>query len=112
MSGSDDDSDDDLSEASSYEDDGDFGLEDSTVVPPDVELKMVVCVRQDLNMSKGKIAAQVGHAVLACYRIACKTTPEFVKVRTRVSVCKWRFVSAGSLSSRLSHGPSHFGVYP
>ena len=39
----------------------------------------VVLVRQDLNMSKGKIAAQVGHAVLACYRIATRLTPEYVK---------------------------------
>jgi PTH2 family peptidyl-tRNA hydrolase len=42
--------------------------EDSNVVPDDVELKMVLAVRQDLNMSKGKIAAQVGHAVLACWQ--------------------------------------------
>lgn len=42
--------------------------EDSHVVPDDVELKMVFCVRHDLGMSKGKVAAQVGHAVLACWQ--------------------------------------------
>lgn len=55
------------------------GLEDSSVVPEEVELKMVLCVRADLNMSKGKVAAQCGHAVLACYRIARRVTPEYVK---------------------------------
>ena len=44
--------------------------EDSDVVPPETELKMIFAVRSDLGMSKGKIAAQVGHATLACYRSA------------------------------------------
>jgi len=45
--------------------------EDSQVVP-DGELKMVCCVRKDLNMSKGKIAAQVAHGVLGAFKIALK----------------------------------------
>lgn len=35
------------------------------------EYKMVIVVRKDLKMGVGKIAAQVGHAVLGCFRIAC-----------------------------------------
>jgi hypothetical protein len=31
------------------------------------EVKMVLCVRQDLKMTKGKIAAQCGHAALGMY---------------------------------------------
>ena len=77
----DDEGDDEGDEEDNDDDDDDDDLSDSSVVPPGVELKMVVLVRQDLNMSKGKIAAQVGHAVLACYRIARRKTPEFVKVR-------------------------------
>jgi peptidyl-tRNA hydrolase, PTH2 family len=46
--------------------------EDSDVVPQSTELKMVLLVREDLKMSKGKIAAQCGHAVLACYRNAIR----------------------------------------
>lgn len=46
------------------------GLTDSPHVPASVELKMVICVRTDLEMSKGKVAAQVGHAVLGAYRVA------------------------------------------
>ncbi|CAK7244756.1 MAG: hypothetical protein STHCBS139747_006302 [Sporothrix thermara] len=35
----------------------------------DEECKMVLVVRTDLGMTKGKIAAQCGHATLACYKI-------------------------------------------
>jgi peptidyl-tRNA hydrolase, PTH2 family len=54
-------------------------LSDSDLVPAGVELKMVICVRTDLSMSKGKIAAQCGHAVLGAYKIAKRITPEYVK---------------------------------
>jgi peptidyl-tRNA hydrolase, PTH2 family len=54
-------------------------VEDSNLVPAGVELKMVICVRTDLSMSKGKIAAQCGHAVLGAYKIAKRITPEYVK---------------------------------
>jgi len=36
------------------------------------ENKMVLVVRNDLNMTKGKIAAQVGHAVLGAYKKGLK----------------------------------------
>ena len=39
------------------------------------EHKLVLVVRTDLGMGKGKIAAQCGHATLACYKRACKHTP-------------------------------------
>ena len=35
-------------------------------------MKMVLVVRTDLDMGKGKIAAQCGHATLAAYKIAVK----------------------------------------
>lgn len=44
---------------------------DSASLDEDVELKMVLCVNSDLPMSKGKIAAQVGHAVLGAWLDAC-----------------------------------------
>lgn len=37
------------------------------------EHKLVFVVRTDLGMTKGKIAAQCGHATLACYKQAMKT---------------------------------------
>lgn len=50
----------------------DESLQDSHVVHPDDELKMVCLVRADLNMSKGKIAAQAGHAFLGAYRMSLR----------------------------------------
>lgn len=38
------------------------------------EYKMVIVVRKDLGMGVGKIAAQVGHAVLGCYKLACQNS--------------------------------------
>jgi peptidyl-tRNA hydrolase len=52
---------------------------DSALVPDGVELKLVCCVRSDLKMSPGKIAAQVGHAVLGAVNLSRRVNPEFVK---------------------------------
>ena len=41
--------------------------------------KMVLCVRMDLKMQKGKIAAQCGHATLGTYQRAVKYCPDIVK---------------------------------
>ena len=40
---------------------------------------MVLVVRSDLKMSKGKIAAQCGHATLGCYRRAERKNPDGLK---------------------------------
>jgi PTH2 family peptidyl-tRNA hydrolase len=39
------------------------------------ECKLVLVVRTDLGMTKGKIAAQCGHATLACYKSFLRTSP-------------------------------------
>jgi len=41
--------------------------------------KMVLLVRTDIGMHKGKAAAQCAHAALACYKKGIKTKPENVK---------------------------------
>ncbi|KAH9964463.1 peptidyl-tRNA hydrolase [Russula dissimulans] len=41
--------------------------------------KLVLVVRTDLNMSPGKIAAQCGHATLACYKTLVKKNPKLVR---------------------------------
>ncbi|KAL5118245.1 hypothetical protein ACEQ8H_003917 [Pleosporales sp. CAS-2024a] len=66
-----------VSEASS--DDEDDGNEDDAAPGefPDKheECKMVLVVRTDLGMTKGKIGAQCGHATLACYKHFLRTAP-------------------------------------
>ncbi|KEP64204.1 UNVERIFIED_CONTAM: peptidyl-tRNA hydrolase, putative [Hammondia hammondi] len=44
--------------------------------------KMVLCVRQDLSMGKGKIAAQCGHATLGAYRQAARRHDPFLALWT------------------------------
>ncbi|ORY64461.1 peptidyl-tRNA hydrolase PTH2-domain-containing protein [Pseudomassariella vexata] len=39
------------------------------------ECKLVLVVRTDLGMTKGKIAAQASHATLACYKTMSKKSP-------------------------------------
>ncbi|KAL1849224.1 hypothetical protein Plec18170_007515 [Paecilomyces lecythidis] len=39
------------------------------------EVKLVLVVRTDLGMTKGKIAAQCGHATLACYKYYLANSP-------------------------------------
>ncbi|XP_022197137.1 peptidyl-tRNA hydrolase 2, mitochondrial [Nilaparvata lugens] len=41
--------------------------------------KMVFVVRNDLNMSKGKVAAQCSHAAILCYDKAVKQAPETLR---------------------------------
>jgi PTH2 family peptidyl-tRNA hydrolase len=43
------------------------------------QYKMVIAVREDLKMGRGKIAAQVGHAVLGAYKKGIKDFPELVQ---------------------------------
>ncbi|CCU98112.1 unnamed protein product [Malassezia sympodialis ATCC 42132] len=42
------------------------------------ECKMILGVRMDLKMDKGKMAAQCGHATLAVYKAAVKQRPDYV----------------------------------
>jgi len=43
------------------------------------ECKMVLVVRTDLGMTKGKIAAQCGHATLACYKALSRSNPKLLR---------------------------------
>ncbi|CAP70416.1 uncharacterized protein PODANS_3_4950 [Podospora anserina S mat+] len=55
-----------------FEADKKQGLRASTSQPITEECKLVLVVRTDLGMTKGKIAAQAGHATLACYKTLSK----------------------------------------
>lgn len=43
-----------------------------------IQYKMTIVVRKDINMSSGKMAAQVAHAAVNCYKKALKKTPDYV----------------------------------
>jgi PTH2 family peptidyl-tRNA hydrolase len=46
----------------------------------DLDYKMVLVIRTDLQMTKGKVAAQCCHAMLSAYKRATKSAPEMLKV--------------------------------
>lgn len=52
------------------------------------ECKMVLVVRTDLGMTKGKIAAQCGHATLACYKTLLATNPQLLRHWERTGQAK------------------------
>ncbi|ORY90933.1 peptidyl-tRNA hydrolase PTH2-domain-containing protein [Leucosporidium creatinivorum] len=54
----------------------------------DEPCKLVLVVRSDLNMNKGKIAAQCGHATLACYKTMVKSNPAVVRHWERTGQAK------------------------
>ena len=54
----------------------------------DFEYKMVIILRTDLKMSKGKIAAQAGHAAVSAAEEARKKRPEWWKMWIKEGQCK------------------------
>lgn len=66
--------DDDAAEEDDEDDVQDLG-ELQTFPGNSEECKLVLVVRSDLGMTKGKIAAQCGHATLACYKTLVRADP-------------------------------------
>lgn len=69
-----DDTDNDSAVCSSEDDDSDYSDVDMSK-----EMKMVLVVRQDLKMGKGKAAAQCCHATLSAYKSARRKCPEVLR---------------------------------
>ena len=59
-----------------WEDESDTGDENDF---GDMDMKMVLAVRTDLKMGKGKMAAQCSHAAVAAYKKAKKKCPTILK---------------------------------
>jgi len=69
-----DDEDNDSAVCSSGDESGDF-----SDVSDDQDMKMVLVVRNDLKMGKGKAAAQCCHATLSAYKQARRKCPEVLR---------------------------------
>ncbi|EDU49009.1 mitochondrial [Pyrenophora tritici-repentis] len=66
---------DDSEDESSEDEDEDDGTTPTEFPDHNEECKMVLVVRTDLGMTKGKIGAQCGHATLACYKHFLRHSP-------------------------------------
>ncbi|EGG08857.1 uncharacterized protein MELLADRAFT_104740 [Melampsora larici-populina 98AG31] len=60
---------------------------------PMEECKLVLVVRTDLGMTKGKIAAQCSHATLACYKALRKGNPSLLK--------HWEYTGQAKIALKL-----------
>lgn len=60
--------------------DDEMDLEDDISTNTREEHKLVLCVRTDLKMQKGKIGAQCGHATLGAYKSAQRKNPNALRV--------------------------------
>lgn len=60
--------------------DSDGDEDEDELVASGEAYKLVFCVRTDLKMQKGKIAAQVGHATLGVYKSARRRQPDHVRI--------------------------------
>ncbi len=74
---------------SEWEDEDEGEDEDDDNDDDDEEpLKMMLVVRQDLKMGKGKACAQCGHAAVAAYRQARRSCPELLRRWERSGAAK------------------------
>ncbi|CDO51995.1 hypothetical protein DV451_000312 [Geotrichum candidum] len=74
---------------SDYEDDEDQGdAEPGSFAFTDEECKMILVVRTDLKMTKGKAAAQCAHAAVACYKSIARSNPEILARWERLGQAK------------------------
>lgn len=68
---------------------------DCNTLPDDVECKVVLCVNQSLNMSKGKTAAQTGHASVGAFVEALRDPS------TKAWALAWNFRGAAKITLKI-----------
>ncbi|XP_062537949.1 probable peptidyl-tRNA hydrolase 2 [Armigeres subalbatus] len=67
------------------------------------EYKMILVVRNDLKMGKGKIAAQCGHAAVGAYEGALKKTPSVLR--------KWQRTGQAKIAVKVENEQQLMEVY-
>ncbi|XP_058117750.1 probable peptidyl-tRNA hydrolase 2 [Anopheles ziemanni] len=67
------------------------------------EYKMVLVVRNDLKMGKGKIAAQCGHAAVGAFESAVKKTP--------AAVNKWQHSGQAKIALKVDSEQAMMEIY-
>lgn len=67
---------------------GDDDAEPGSFAYTQEECKMVLVVRTDLKMTKGKAAAQCAHAAVACYKSIARSNPEILARWERLGQAK------------------------
>lgn len=61
------------------QEDPNFDIEEMKDENFSINYKMVIVARKDLKMQPGKVAAQVGHGVLAAYKACLEKYPKVVQ---------------------------------
>ncbi|PWW72040.1 peptidyl-tRNA hydrolase II [Tuber magnatum] len=87
------------------DDDDDWATTSSTINPYtnlSEDCKMVFVVRTDLSMTKGKIAAQCGHATLMCYKSVQKHAPSILE--------RWERLGQAKIALKCSGGEGEGGL--
>ncbi|XP_065085736.1 probable peptidyl-tRNA hydrolase 2 [Ochlerotatus camptorhynchus] len=67
------------------------------------EYKMILVVRNDLKMGKGKIAAQCGHAAVGAFEGALKKTPSVLR--------KWQHTGQAKIAVKVENEQQLMEVY-
>ena len=71
---------------------GPYSIKDDSSIF-NIPCKLVLCVNMDLNMTKGKIAAQCGHATLGAYKIASKYS--------KTTLTKWEYTGQAKIALKV-----------
>ncbi|XP_035795594.1 probable peptidyl-tRNA hydrolase 2 [Anopheles albimanus] len=83
--------------------DGDNGAAENVFADFGGEYKMVLVVRNDLKMGKGKIGAQCGHAAVGAFETALRKTPAAVR--------KWQHSGQAKIALKVENELDMMEIY-
>jgi PTH2 family peptidyl-tRNA hydrolase len=80
-----------------------YKIQERNIGFTDVACKMVLCVNAELQMGKGKMCAQCGHATLGAYKLACKYSPQYLKI--------WEYFGQAKIAVKVDTEDALFELY-